>query len=189
MPRAGLDAAAVIEAAARMLDDRAPEGLSLAALAERLGVKPPSLYKHVDGMAGLERGIMIRAKSGLAQAIGQAAIGRSGTEAIKRIAHAYRRWALAHPGQYPLTVRPPAPGDEADQQASSSIAVVIFTVLDGFGIRDAEAVDATRFLRSSLHGFVDLETRGAFALPVDLEHSYQRLVEHVATSLSGWSRS
>jgi hypothetical protein len=50
-------------------------------------------------------------------------------------------------------------------------------------------VDATRFLRSALHGFVALETGGGSELPVDLERSYLRLVESVVTALSTWSRS
>jgi len=52
-----------------------------------------------------------------------------------------------------------------------------------------DAVDATRFLRASLHGFVALETGGAFEVPVDLERSFVRLVGSVVTTLAAWSRS
>lgn len=189
MPRAGLSTDAVIDRAAKLLDQGAPEGLNLAVLADSLGVRPPSLYKHVDGMPGLRRGIMIRAKTGLGHTLGQAAIGRSRDEAITRMAHAYRRWATRHPAQYPMTMRAPAPGDEQDSAASLGILQVILDVLAGYDLRGDDAVDATRFLRSALHGFVALETSGGFELPVDLERSYARLVESVVTALGTWSRS
>lgn len=188
MPRAKLDRAVVIERAALILDDSDSGGLSLAGLAESLGVRTPSLYKHIDGMPGLQRGIMLHAKGDLARVLGHAAIGCSRDDAIRALALAYRRWALEHPGQYPMTVHAPLTGDEEDQKASSLIVEIIFNVLNGYGLHHDDAVDATRFLRSSFHGFVDLETRGAFELPVDLERSFVRLTDSVVIALSTWSR-
>lgn len=188
MSRPGLTRTLVVERAALLLDDPSLGGLSLAVLAESLGVRPPSLYKHIDGMPGLQRDIMLRAKANLAHALGQSAIGRSRDDAIRALALAYRRWALDHPGQYPMTVRAPIAGDNDDAKVSSSISDVVFNVLRGYGLRGDEAVDAVRFLRSSLHGFVDLETRGAFELPVDLERSFARLTESIMAALGTWSR-
>lgn len=189
MPRSGLTTDVVVGRAAQLLDERAPEGLNLAALASSFGVQVPSLYKHIDGMPGLRRGIMIRAKSSLAHTLGQSAIGRSRDDAITGMSFAYRHWALQHPGQYPMTMHPPKAGDDDDQAASFSIANVIFSVLAGYDLHGDDAVDATRFLRSALHGFVALETGGAFELPVDLERSFERLVESVVAALTTWSRS
>ncbi|HJY03666.1 MAG TPA: TetR family transcriptional regulator, partial [Streptosporangiaceae bacterium] len=50
MPRAGLTEARVVDEAEQMADEVGLSGLTLAALADRLGVRYPSLYKHVDGM-------------------------------------------------------------------------------------------------------------------------------------------
>ena len=187
MPRAGLSTASVVERAAELLDKQGSESLNLADVAASFGVKIPSLYKHVDGVRGLQRGIMISAKRNLGEAIEKAAVGRSRDDAIRGMAAAYRDWALRHPGQYPLTVRAPVLDDPDDVAVSSSIVTVIFAVLDGYGLRDDDAVDATRFLRSALHGFVSLETSGAFELPVDRERSFVKLVESVVTALAAWS--
>lgn len=182
-----MDRNAVIERAALILDERAPEGLNLVVLAQSLGVKPPSLYKHIEGMPGLRRGIMLRAKRDLARVLGKAAIGRSGDAAIGALALAYRRWALEHPGQYPMTIQAPVSGDAEDTRESTAIADVVFGVLAGYGLGEDDAVDATRFLRSSLHGFVDLETSGAFELPVDLERSFAKLTQSIVISLANWT--
>lgn len=186
MPRAGLDQAAVIERGADLLDSCGPQGLNLAAVADSFGVRVPSLYKHVDGMPGLRRGITLSAKTDLARAIGQAVAGTTQDAAVTALASAYRRWALAHPGQYPTTVRAPVPGDEQDAAVSAALLEVVLGVLAGYDLHGDDAIDATRFLRSALHGFVALETSDAFELPVDLQRSWDRLVASVATALDGW---
>lgn len=188
MPRAGLTRDVVISEAARLIDQRGVEGLSLGVLAEKLGVRVPSLYKHVDGVPALRRGVMLAAKEALGGAMAHAAVGRSGDAAITAISLAYRKWALDHPGQYPMTVQAPVPNDEDDAAVSSKLVEVGYRVLEGYGFQGDDAVDATRFFRSALHGYVALETSGGFTLPVELERSYLRLVDNVVTAINTWSR-
>lgn len=189
MPRAGLDADVVVRRAAELLDDPATGELSLGAVAASLGVRTPSLYKHVDGLPGLRRGLVLRAKATFGQVLGQAAIGRSRDDAVVALSVAYRDWALAHPGQYALTVHAPAEGDEEDRAVSSTLVEVVYAVLAGYDLRGDDAVDATRFLRSTLHGFLALETGAGFRLPVDPERSFLRLVRGVVTALTSWERA
>ncbi|MET0886685.1 MAG: TetR family transcriptional regulator, partial [Mycetocola sp.] len=89
MARAGLTTESVISEAARLIDERGLDGLSLAALAEKLGVRVPSLYKHVDGLPALRRGVTVTAKKSLSEALGNAALGRSRDEALTAISLAY----------------------------------------------------------------------------------------------------
>lgn len=190
MARAGLTTRAVTEAAARVLDDQGEEGLSIASLADGLGVRPPSLYKHIDGMSGLRRGIMLRAKADLAGTLGQAAIGKARGDAVRSVALAYRKWAKAHPGQYPLTMRAPVPADEEDREVSTTLVSVLYRIVAGYLIEgEDDLIDAIRYLRSALHGFVDLETTGAFELPRDLERSFARVTDSITTSLTAWTDS
>ena len=186
MPRAGLTAEAVVERAAELLEQRPDDELTLAAVAESLGVRTPSLYKHVDGLPGLRRGLTLRAKASIGAALAQATIGRSRADAICSLALAYRRWALEHPMQYPLTVPVAADDDEADRAASTAAVEVIYAVLAGYDLVGDDAVDATRFLRAAVHGFVSLESAGSFKLERDLERSYAALVESVVTALETW---
>ena len=81
MPRAGLTESRVVEEAERIADEVGLSHLTLAALAERLGVRQPSLYKHVDGLDAVRRSIAIRAKTELADILARAAVGRSGGDA------------------------------------------------------------------------------------------------------------
>jgi AcrR family transcriptional regulator len=172
-----------------VLEENPAADVTLAAVAESLGVRTPSLYKHVDGLPGLRRGVMIRAKKSLGSALAHAAIGRSRDDAIRSLSTAYRRWALDNPAQYPLTISVPDPGDDEDRSASEAALSVLLAVLAGYDLRDDDGIDAARFLRSALHGFVSLETSGSFKLAADLERSYAKLIESVVVSLTSWSQS
>ncbi|HEY6794146.1 MAG TPA: WHG domain-containing protein [Kineosporiaceae bacterium] len=177
MPRAGLTAERVVREAADLADEQGYSRLTLAALAERLNVRQPSLYKHIPSLDGLQRGVSVQAKRELGEALARSCIGRSGPAAVTALADTYRRWVREHPGRYAATVRAPAPGDDEDLRVSNEVAQVILEVLAGFGLSGDAAIDATRALRSALHGFVSLEISGGFGLPRDLDNSYRVLVD------------
>lgn len=187
MARAGLTEILVIEEAERLADEVGLPQMTLAALAGRLGVRQPSLYKHIEGMDGLVRSISVRAKNELAYVLARAAVGRERAEALTSISHAYRGWALAHPGRYAAAQSAPAPGDTEDQAASLAVVQVATDILAGYKLGDDDAIDATRALRSALHGFITLESSGGFGLPVDIDRSFERLVNGIATAFSSWT--
>lgn len=188
MPRAGLSEARVVGEAEQIADEVGLSRLTIAALAQRLGVRQPSLYKHIGGMDDLQRSIALRAKKELADTLARATVGRSRGDAVESMSKAYRQWAREHPGRYMAAQRAPAPGDADDEAASRAATQVVFDVLAGYQLHDDDAVDATRALRSALHGFVTLEAAGGFGLPVDIDRSFDRLVRSLVTALSGWPR-
>ena len=176
----------MVEEGERIADEVGLSGLTLAALADRLGVRQPSLYKHIAGTNGLRRSIAVRAKNDLAAVLGRAAVGRARNDAIASMAHAYRLWALEHPGRYAAAQRAPASGDTDDELASGNVVRVVADVMAGYELRDDDAVDAIRALRAALHGFVILEMDGGFGLPVDIDRSFDRLVAGLTTAFARW---
>src|SRR5690349_100705 len=177
MPRAGLAPAAVVAAGAVLADEVGLAGLTMGLLAERVGVRTPSLYKHVDSLDALRRGIALQAKREIADVLARATAGRSGPEAVHAFAAAYRCWARDRPGRYAASVRAPAPDDEEDRRVTNEILPILYGVLTGFDLPEGHAVDAARMLRSALHGFVTLEADGGFGLPRDVDRSFYFLVE------------
>ncbi|WP_432840031.1 TetR/AcrR family transcriptional regulator [Dactylosporangium sp. CA-092794] len=183
MPRGGLDPAAVVTAAADLADEVGFAGLTMGLVAGRIGVRTPSLYKHIDSLDALKRGISVRAKRELGGTLARAAVGRSGPEAFRAFADAYRRWVLDHPGRYAATARVPAAGDEEDRRAGDDALQVLLDVSAGFGLRGADAIDAARGVRSAMHGFVSLEAAGAFGHLGETARSYRCLVDALITAL------
>jgi AcrR family transcriptional regulator len=103
MPRSRLSTAAVVSAAVELVDERGPGELTLAAVARRTGVATPSLYKHVRSVEVLQQKVSARVTAELANALSTAIAGRSGADAVRSLASAYRDYALSFPGRYPLT--------------------------------------------------------------------------------------
>ena len=56
----------------------------------------------------------------------------------------------------------------------------------GYGISGSDAIDAARFVRSVLHGFVSLELGGGFGMPQSVDSSFDRLVAATNRALSDW---
>jgi len=187
VPRAGLSTDVVVAEAVRLVDEVGPERLTLAAVAQRFGVALPSLYKHVGGLEDLHGRLAVVAARELGTGLRRAATGKSGRAATAAVADAYRRFALEHPGSYGYLLRP-RPDDDEHARASQEVLEVLYDVLAGYGItQDDEAVDAARFLRSAMHGFVTLETGGGFAMSRSVDRSFERSVRAVDAALRGWS--
>ena len=187
MPRAGLTRERVADEAAVMADEVGLGQLTLAALATRLGVRQPSLYKHIDSMADLHRSISIQAKRELGDVLARASVGKSGADAIRAMSNAYRDWALRHPARYQASNLMPTPGD-VEVEAVSLISVqVIADVLGAYELEGDDAVDAIRAFRASLHGFVSLEADKGFALSADVDRSFERLVKGFIVALEKWT--
>jgi AcrR family transcriptional regulator len=192
MPRKpGRDRAAVVQAAVDLLDREGPGSLSLGKLAESLGVQTPSLYNHVDGMQGLLRELSLRNAQELAACMGEAAMGRSGADAVMAVAQAYRDYIKQHAGLYMASLRtsgaaalPGAAPDPVLAAAEERVVRIVLAVLAPFGLEGEDAVHAVRGLRSVVHGFASLEVAGGFGLPLDCDESFRRLVQMFVAGLA-----
>jgi AcrR family transcriptional regulator len=178
----------VVAEAVALVDESGSGALTLAALAKRFGVALPSLYKHVGGLDDLHRRLAVVAARDLGTAVRAAATGQAGRDATAAVAAAYRAYARTHPGCYDYLLR--ARPDDAEQAAASEqILDVLYAIFSGYGIGPgSQAVDAARFVRSTLHGFVALENAGGFAMSRSVDRSFERLVDALDDTLAAWSR-
>ncbi len=192
MPRAGLTPASVAAAAADIADETGWEQLTLAAVADRLGVRQPSLYKHVASLASLRGAVSLLAVTELGERLMAAVAGRAGRDALAQLAASYRDYARAHPGRYAASVAAPAEGDAEHARASQAVLRTVAAVLRGYGFEggdgspegaSTDALHAIRALRAMLHGFVALESAGGFGLPLDLDESFRRMVDGLDAAL------
>ncbi|GHO48132.1 hypothetical protein KSX_62950 [Ktedonospora formicarum] len=126
--RIGLDKARVVEEAARLIDEDGLEQLSLGRLAERLGVRTPSLYNHVAGLGGLKRDLALYCLRDLFDHTLRSAVGKAREEAIIAFSNAYLTYSREMPGRYMLTLAP-NPDDPEAQQVAGKIVEVIAAIL------------------------------------------------------------
>jgi len=179
-PRAGLDKNAVVQAAARLVDTAGLDALSISRLAHGLGIQAPSIYNHVGGLPGLRRELALAGYRDLARHLGDAAIGRSGPDALLAVAGAYRAYIKEHPGIYAAGLRASGNQETVDEelvQAEERLLHIVMRIIHSFGLTGEDAIHAARGLRSLVHGFATLENSGGFGLPISLDKSFQRLIQ------------
>lgn len=190
MPRAGLDTAAVVAAGAALADEIGFPALTMARLADRLGVRSPSLYKHVAGQDDLNRRIAALALQEAGEAIGAAIQGRAGRDALAAAARALREFVLTHPGRYAATVGalPAGPDDPIALAAIRSLHP-FEAVLRGYDIAPEDMTHALRGLRSVFHGFASLQASGGFQWATDVDASFDWLIDLADHGLRAASRA
>ncbi|HEY8528241.1 MAG TPA: WHG domain-containing protein [Paenibacillaceae bacterium] len=177
MPRAGLDQQTVVQIAAELADGHGLENLTLAMLAQKLGIRTPSLYNHVNGLPELRRKLTLYGLNRLRDALARAAMGRSGDEALRAMAEAYLAFARKHPGLYEATQRSLDRRDAEVEQAAAEAIEPVLRVLEAYGLQGEAAIHTVRGFRSLLHGFADIERQGGFGMEVDPDASFHLLVE------------
>jgi len=189
MPRPGLTRASVTEAGAALVDEIGFDQLSMGLLATRLGVKTPSLYKHVAHQADLAHAIAVLAMTELADCIRDAIQGRAGSDALVAGASAMRTYVHEHPGRYAAgnAARLSGPDDPL-LPASVRVMDSWAAMLHGYHLHPDQELHALRMLRSMLHGFGTIELAGGFQVDASVDDSFTWIidfVDHGLRALSG----
>jgi AcrR family transcriptional regulator len=174
----------VVRTAACMQDQNPSQELTMKDLAAELGVRTPSLYNHIGSLDELRQEIAIYGVHELADRLGNAAIGRAGDDALQAMSWAYRDFVTTRPGLHQATQRAPRP-DQTELMAGAERALAMLQrVLEPYGLSEKEQIHAIRALRAMVHGFVSLEQAGGFGMPVDLDESFQYLVDMYVTQVN-----
>lgn len=182
--RRGLDRAAVIRAAAELIDTMGLEEVTLTQLASHLNVRLPSLYNHIAGLPGLRRELALFGTQEIVKRMGRVVMGKAGDDAIITLAHAYRAFIKEHPGLYAATLRAAAPDDRELQAASQELLDIMLRALSFYGLQDEDALHAVRAIRSIIHGFATLENAGGFAIPIAPDETFRRLISMFLASIN-----
>lgn len=181
----GLDTQTILNAAAELAEEKGLENVSLLQVAEKLGVKSPSLYNHLNGMQEISSGIAKLAISRLEDAIRNAAVGRSKENALTNMAMAYRQFAKENPELYKAILRFPDCHDEGIQETGHAVVRILYQVMEPYHFSKEETLHFARGFRSALHGFVSLEAAGFFQSgEANVDESYERLVSSLISTLS-----
>jgi AcrR family transcriptional regulator len=186
VPRTGLSGAEIVAAAATLADETGFAGVTMGLLAERLGIRPPSLYKHVSSLADLQRRVAILAMTEVGEQIRDAVQGKAGRDALAALMTALRTYATAHPGRYMAIAAPQGQGpDDPLVLAGDRVIDSIAAVLRGYGIGEAEMTHAIRTIRSAMHGFAMLEASHGFQWDADPDESFDWMIGFIDRGLRG----
>ena len=155
----------IVTAARELLDEEGLEALSMRRLAERLGIRAPSLYKHFPSKEALESALI---SEGFQEqgAMFEAALQNS-NEPLTSMAAAYRRYAQRNPGLYRLMYDRSL--NRALLQPGSEESAVVPVVQAASGDRDL-----ARAAFAFAHGMTVLELNHRFPPDADLQAAWRR---------------
>ncbi len=179
-----LDRTLIVNTAALLAEEHTLDHLTMNQVAERLGVKTPSLYNHVEGLQDLRAALAALGMQRLGMQITQAAIGKSHEDAITAIAREYRMFARTYPELYKAILKSPEIQHNAITEAENEMVQILLKVLEPYHYSEEEAFHRIRGLRSILHGFVSLEAAGFFRAPWDIEKSYEKLITGILDTMN-----
>jgi AcrR family transcriptional regulator len=156
----------VVAAARLVLERDGAAGLTMRSVADELGIRAPSLYKHVAGKGAIEAMLIEAALREMGESL-HTAVRRPGrTGAVASLLRAYRRHALTHPNLYRLaTAGPLARGELVP--GLEDWAGEPFLLVTG----DAHRAQA---LWAFTHGMVILELDRRFPKGSDLDRTWTR---------------
>ncbi|SDM46800.1 TetR/AcrR family transcriptional regulator [Allokutzneria albata] len=189
MVRAGLTVERIVLAAAELADAAGFDNVTISALARHFGVKDASMYSHVRNLGDLRQRVALFAAGEMGDLIGAALAGRAGKDALVAFANAYRAYAVAHPGRYAATQIHLDPAVIAESEAFHRHVHYTHSTLRAYGLTEPDITDAGRLLRSTFHGYANLEATGGFSHSRPVQTSWERAVDALHFLLSNWKNT
>ena len=169
----------VVAAARLVLERDGAGGLTMRSVADELGIRAPSLYKHVAGKGAIEVMLIEAALREIGESL-HAALRRTGRDgAVVALLLAYRCHALAHPNLYRLATAGPLARGELEP-GLEAWAGEPFLLVTG----DANRAQA---LWAFAHGMVILELDDRFPDPSELDRTWARGAAAFAPGDAAWA--
>jgi AcrR family transcriptional regulator len=152
----------ILVVAERLLTAEGLPALTMRRVADEMGIRAPSLYKHVRSKEDIEAGLQERALVSMAKALAP-------TRDLAALAAAYRSWALSHPQLYTLATNGPLHRDRLSPGVEAAAAAPVVAAVGGDEHR-------ARALWALAHGLVTLELAGRFPPGADLDRTWATAV-------------
>ncbi|WP_055503769.1 TetR/AcrR family transcriptional regulator [Nonomuraea pusilla] len=189
MARAGLNAERLTAAAAELADEIGFANVTVSELARRFGVKDASLYSHIRNLQDLRTRVALYALRDLADRLTDATAGKAGKDALAAFGGAYRAFMVRHPGRYAASQTPLDPEAVAGSEAVQRVFRTTYALVTAYGLREPDATDAVRLLRSTFQGFAGIEAAGQFGHPRPAGESWNKIIDALDCALRHWQVS
>lgn len=176
-PRAGIVMEDIIRIAVELADTDGLQEVTMANLAKRLNIKPPSLYNHISGLPELLNRLTLLALEAFYSELKQATQNLEKEKALHSLSRAYIHFARNHPGLYELTIQAPKPEHTEVVQIANKIIELITEIMSPYNLGEENLIHAIRGFRSLLHGFASIELKGGFGMAIDMDKSFTFLVD------------
>jgi len=172
----------IVQAGRDILESGGLARLTMQAVADRVGVRPPSLYKRVrsrDDLIGLIAEAALRDLGERLAAVGTGADPRLD---LADLARTTRTFAHASPAAYQLIFAPnPDVARPSLDALTAAVAPLMRMATKLAG--EQHALEAARTITAWANGFISMELAGAFNLGGDIDRAYEYGIARLADAL------
>lgn len=173
---------AVIQATSDIADKDGLNNVSLKAVAEKLNIRTPSLYNHIESLDDLLREVAHKGMRTMNEQITQAAVGTFGDAAIKSVCAAYFRFMIAHPGIYEIIQWATWHGNNETAEIFDNYKSLLVKVILSCNLKKEKTDEILNLLIGVLHGYTTMQLGQAITNP---EETIMSLSEAIDTVLLG----
>lgn len=175
----------VIEAAIACLEKEGESALGVNRVARELGIKPPAIYKHVDGNAGLRRAVVLAIWRKYLTYSQEQMAGLSEPNALLRAGgHATRNFARSHPVLYRVMMQFQLQPTEADAAALIQESLgLLKKSLQLYELNESQLIDVMRMVNAAIYGFISLEQAGLMTLEHSTDTSYEVMLNALIVAI------
>ncbi len=157
----------IVAAARELLDSEGPQALSMRRVADALGMRAPSLYKHVPDKGALEAELISEGFEEIGVRFGAVVAAAPPGGALAALGAAYRAFAGERPHLYRLMTAGPLDRERLVPGAEGRAAAPLLAATGGDG-------DRARAVWAFAHGMAILEIDGRFPPGADLDAAWRR---------------
>ena len=173
----------IVDAARQVVEEDGLEGLRMKRVAATVGVRAPSLYKHVRNRGDLIRLVTEDVARRLAALVTGATGSGDPAQDLRAIGRAFRAFAHANPAAYGLVFGPmPDEWRAAPETLVTTTEALIRATAALAG--PTHALDAARTMVAWAHGFVSMELAGAFRMGGDVDAAFEFGIKRMVDALS-----
>lgn len=152
----------IVAAGRELLETEGADALTMRRVAEALGIRAPSLYKHLPDKAALEAAIMAEGFLEAAVAFERATDGAA--DPMGALVEAFRAFASAHPHMYRLMTERPLPRERLPPGLEARTAAPLLRLMGSH--------DRARAAWAFIHGMIILELNDRFPSDGLTEHAW-----------------
>jgi AcrR family transcriptional regulator len=175
----------VIQAAIDCLDREGESALGVNRVARELGIKPPAIYKHLQGNVGLRRAVALEIWRNYWQFCESQTIGISEPQALLRTgARATRDFAQRFSARYMVMMQYQLrPTDPEEAEIIYSSLRSFKNSLQLYELSNDALIDVMRMVNAAIYGFIVREQSELMTLDRSPDRSYEVMLDALLVAI------
>jgi AcrR family transcriptional regulator len=175
----------VVNAAIACLDKEGDAALGVNRVARELGIKPPAIYKHLDGNAGLRRAVALEIwRNYLADCQSQTTSITEPHTLLRINAQATRSFAQRYPARYNVMMHyQMRPTDPEEAEIIQNALHFLQRSLQLYELSGDALIDVMRMVNAAIYGFIAREQLELMTLARSTDQSYEVMLDALIVAI------